>query len=187
MISLRIATKVLKLATRSEKDGPVLVSGYYVNEEKWETREIPGDIKEDGITKLLEVAAEYTVKERDSSEFLLVEVEAPGLRVVLGESGQLAASTVITPKPSYLRRMLFVKCVDSSNCKVVHEFKPSSQLMVYEGSIEVKDIDYDFIVVECGDHVRIVFPHELMQPRVKQKTPKSKRKRKKRKKRASKK
>lgn len=175
---MNVAVKVLKLSPKIEDDGVVSISGYNVREEKWILREIPSNTQVNVIDKLLEVAAEYSVKERSPDTLTLSEVETPGLRVVLGDGGQFNPSTVLTPKPSYLRKMIFVKCNDTSNCNIVYEFKPTSQLIVYEGSINTGNIDYDFIVLECDDHVRVLFPHELSQPRVKQMTKRARKKRK---------
>jgi len=185
--SLKIVAKVLKLQQKEDGDSNVTVSGYYVEEEKWDMRELAEEnLDKDVITKLLEVAAEYMVKERASNEFLLTEVETTGLRVMLGEGGRFESSTVLIPKPSYLRRILFAKCQGENNCTVVYEFKPSSQIILYEGTLAVKNIDFDLAILECGDHVRVLFPHELVQPRTKLRE-KSVRKRKTRRKRKKKK
>lgn len=175
---MNVVVKVLKLSPKIEDNGVVSISGYNVREEKWVLREIPSSTQVNVIDRLLEVAAEYNVKERSPDVFTLSEVEAPGLRVVLGDGGRMNSSTVLTPKPSYLRKMTFVKCSDANDCKAVYEFKPGSQLIVYEGSINTGNINYDFIVLECDDHVRVLFPHELSQPKVKQVTKKARKKRK---------
>ncbi|MEM4570543.1 MAG: hypothetical protein QXE66_04465 [Desulfurococcaceae archaeon] len=175
---MNVIVKVLKLFPKIEDTGVVGISGYIIREEKWALREIPGNMQVSVIERLLELAAEYNVKERSPDAFTLSEVEAPGLRVVLGDGGRFESSTVLTPKPSYLRRMVFVKCDDVSNCKAVYEFKPRSQLIVYEGSISVSNLDYDLIVLECDDHARVLFPHELSQPRVKHVVKKARKKRK---------
>lgn len=70
---------------------------------------------------------------------------------MIGEGETLKGSTATSPKPQYLGRVLLVKCVEPSNCKVVYEFRPSSQLLIYEGDLLIQGIDYDFIVVECSE------------------------------------
>lgn len=179
---MKAIVKVIKLAPVNEKDNTVSISGYVVNEEKWEFRELSNDAQRALIDRLLETAAEYIVKERNFNTFTLSEVETPGLRVMLGDGELGEASTILIPKPSYLRRVLFVKCEETSNCKVVHIFRPSSQLIVYEGSISINsDMNYDFVILDCDDHIRVIFPHELSQPRVRQVTRKAGKKRKKKK------
>lgn len=174
---MNVIVKVLKLSPKMESNHMVGISGYNVREEKWILREIPSNVQVNLIDKLLEVAAEYSVKERNPDTLTLLEIETPGRRVVLVDGGRFSSSTVLTPRPSYLRKATFVKCNDANNCKAVYEFKPCSQLIVYEGSINAGNMDYDFIVFECDDYVRVLFPHELFQPKVKHKARK-KRKRK---------
>ncbi len=159
---MRIATKLLKLKPVEERVGGIALTGYRVVEEKWELREVE-DLKpgESVINKLLEIAGEYLVRERSADTFNVLEVETLGQRVVIGEGEALKGSTVISPKPQYLRRVLLVKCFEPTNCKVVYEFRPSSQLLVYEGDLLIHGIDYDFIVVECSEYTRLLFPHEL--------------------------
>lgn len=179
---MKAIVKVLKLAPVNEKDDTVSISGYIVNEEKWEFRELSSDAQHALIDRLLEMAAEYVIKERSLHMFTLSEAETPGLRVMLGDGELPETSTVLTPKPSYLRRVLFVKCEETSNCKVVHVFRPSSQLIVYEGSMSIdSSLDYDFVILDCDDHIRVIFPYELSQSRVRQTTRKASKKRKKKK------
>lgn len=185
--SLKIAAKILRLRRKEDKDDAVELSGYYVEEEKWDVKELSEEnFDKDTITKLLEIAAEYLVMDRSSGAFVLTEVETTGLRVTLGEGGQFEASTILVPKPSYLRRILFAKCHSTNNCTIVHEFRPSSQIIVYEGTLMTKNLDFDLAIIECGDHVRIIFPHELIQPKVKlQEKPARRKTRRKRKKKKS--
>jgi hypothetical protein len=163
--SLRIVAKVLKLKRVEEESDRVSLSGFRVESEKWDMREVLGKVEGDVVSKLLEVAGEYLVKEKSSDSFVLTEVETLGQKVVIGEGGDLGASTVLIPKPQYLRRVLFVKCNEPSSCRTIYEFKPSSQLIVYEGELVPRSLDYDLAIVECSEHTRIVFPQELVLPK----------------------
>ncbi|MEM4661221.1 MAG: hypothetical protein QXQ73_00870, partial [Desulfurococcaceae archaeon] len=89
---MNVIVKVLKLFPKIEDNGVVGISGYIIREEKWALREIPANMQVDVIDRLLEVAAEYNVKERSPDAFTLSEVEAPGLRVVLGDGGRFESS-----------------------------------------------------------------------------------------------
>lgn len=162
-------TRVLKLSTKLQEDPAVTITGYHVDEEKWEALEVPNGVaKAEIIDKLIEIAAERVIKERASGAFILAEVETPGLRVVLGDGGQDSGLAVISPKPSYLRRILLVKCREAERCEAIHEFKPSSQMIIYDGVLEVRDRGYDFAIIEGEDDTRVVFPHELVQPKVRE-------------------
>ncbi|MEM4718176.1 MAG: hypothetical protein QXE81_05400 [Desulfurococcaceae archaeon] len=184
---MRIIAKVLKLRQKSEENSLISVTGYYVEEENWNTHEI-GEEVTSIINKLLEVAAEYTTKEREESIMVLTEVETTGMRVIIGESNGIEASTVLVPKPSYLRRILFYKCDQHGTCKTIHEFRPGSQIILYEGSLNTAKIDFDFAILECGEFTRVLFPHELVQPKAKtRETRRRKRRSSRRKKRARKK
>lgn len=164
--------KVLKLIPVEVGDGIVTMSGYRVHEEKWDFRIIPNTNKPNIVAdKLLEIAAEYVVKERAPGVFTLSEAEIPGSRIVLGEGLNTKSLTVLVPKPSYLRRVLFIKCNEGSGCQPIYVYRPTSQLLVYEGYIIVNnsDLKYDFIVLECDDYIRVLLPHELNLPRTKDK------------------
>ena len=166
MLTLQVAVKVLKLKPLVVGDNYVELSAYIVDSEKWELREETVEGTKT-IDKLLEVASEYLVKERPmETGMVLVETESPGLRVVLGEERQVSATTIMFPKPTYLRKIVLYKCKDSK-CNVIHTFKPEGQLVVYDGSIRVKTPDFSFLVIECEDLSRVVFPHELSLPLVK--------------------
>lgn len=174
--SLKIVAKVLKLKQKKESDQALTISGYYVEEEKWNMHDVEVD-PSSIVNKLLEVAAEYTTRERKEDTFTLTEVETTGMRVAIGESTNISSSTIIVPKPTYLRRIVFYKCNEHGNCSPVYEYRPKSQLIVYEGDLGVSGIDYDFAVVECSDITRVIFPHELIQSRVKSTEDGKKRKR----------
>ncbi|MEM1816508.1 MAG: hypothetical protein QW432_03900, partial [Desulfurococcaceae archaeon] len=66
---MNVIVKVLKLFPKIEDNGVVGISGYIIREEKWALREIPGNMQVDVIDRLLEVAAEYNVKERSPDAF----------------------------------------------------------------------------------------------------------------------
>jgi len=175
--SLKIATKILKLKQVEEKDNYVSITGFRVEDEKWDVKEVSSEeSREKVINKLLEVAGEYMVHEKTSDSLVLIEVETLGQKVVIGEGGDLNASTVLIPKPQYLRRILFVKCTEPTNCRVVYEYKPSSQFIVYEGNLSINNIDYDFIVLEGNEYTRIIYPHELLLPKPKPKIEEKKKK-----------
>lgn len=177
MNSLKIATKILKLKQVEEKDDNVSITGFRVEDEKWDIKEVDSEeSREKVINKLLEVAGEYMVHEKTSDSLVLIEVETLGQKVIIGEGGDLNASTVLIPKPQYLRRILFIKCTEPTNCRVVYEYKPSSQFIVYEGNLSINNIDYDFIVLEGNEYTRIIYPHELLLPKPKPKIEEKKKK-----------
>jgi len=177
---MQIISKIEMLDHVAESNGIIRLEALRVGREIWNPIEA-GNVKIT-IDDLVEIAAENLVKYRDSEKTLLVTVETPGLRVIHGGNPVKKASTVLSPKPSYLRRILFIKCRDSVNCDVIYEFKPKIQLVVYEGSIELlKNIDYDFIILECEDYKRVLFPYELSIPAIKDQAKKPRKKRRKQK------
>ncbi len=187
MNSLKIATKILKLKQVEEKDDNVSITGFRVEDEKWDIKEVDSEeSREKVINKLLEVAGEYMVHEKTSDSPVLIEVETLGQKVIIGEGGDLNASTVLIPKPQYLRRILFIKCTEPTNCRVVYEYKPSSQFIVYEGNLSINNIDYDFIVLEGNEYTRIIYPHELLLPKPKPKIEEKKKKKRRKKSKKSK-
>ena len=176
---MQIILKVELLEPVLESDSNVRLGALRINKELWNP--IEADSAKVAVDSLLEIAAENIVKHRSADKLVLVSVEAPGLRVVLGENLLRGSSTVLSPKPSYLRRVLFVK-YKNGKCEVVHEFRPKSQLLVYEGSIElIQNIDYDFIIFECEDYKRVLLPHELLLSVVKSEVRKAKKTRRKKK------
>lgn len=179
MYVVKVVVKSMKLMDKLESDQRISIRGYSIVEEKWEIRDIENTqiSRQDLIKKLIEIAAEYNIKERGLNYFLLTEVESPGLRVLLGDDKGSDRPMYITLKPSYLRRISFVKCIDINQCNVVYEFKPSSQTIVYDGYIDRDNVEFDFAVIECDDHVRILFPHELISPRLKQRSVEKKKRR----------
>lgn len=170
---MQIAVKLIKLTPDKLEDDVLIISAYKVSEERWELREVNKEGR--GVDSLLEVASEYIVKERSSESLLLVEVEGLGLKVLIGETLLTRGGTIISQKPSYLRRVLLFKCNGTGRCSPKHEFSPRTQVIVYDGELVVKDTDFDFLVVECEDTSRIVLPHELVLPQVRVETSKKKR------------
>ncbi len=175
---MQVASRIELLEQVFESDSCVRVGALRIVEELWSIHEV--NAARITINELVEVGAENIIKYRTSGKVLLVTAEIPGLRVVLGENTLKNTSTIISPKPSYLRRLLFVKCRGSVKCEVVYEFKPRSQVLVYEGSIELlKSIDYDFIILECEDYRRVILRHELTLPVIKNAIKTNRRKKKK--------
>jgi hypothetical protein len=175
-MNMRVISKIELLEQTAEGNSDIRLEALRVDKELWSPIEAMSS--KVTVEDLLETAAENIVKYRVSEKVLLVSVETPGLRVILGDNSLKKTSTILSPKPSYLRRVLFVKCRDGGNCGVIYEFRPSRQLVVYEGAIELlKSIDYDFIILECDDYKRILFPHELSMPAVKSEVKKTKRRR----------
>ncbi|MFZ8783315.1 MAG: hypothetical protein ACO2OR_04960 [Desulfurococcaceae archaeon] len=176
---MKVISRIELLEPVLESSGSIRVKVLRVAKELWSPLEA-GSAKIT-IDNLVEVAAENVVKHRSPEKLVLASVEAPGLKVILGENLLKGALTVLSPKPSYLKRILFVKCESSEKCSIVYEFRPSSQVLVYEGLIEVsQSINYDFIILECEDYKRIMLPHELMLPPVKSEVEKTKKARRRR-------
>jgi len=175
---MQVASRIELLEQVFESDSCVRVGALRINKELWSIHEV--NAAKITIDDLVEVAAENIIKHRTSGKVLLVTAEIPGLRVVLGENTLKNTSTIISPKPSYLRRLLFVKCKSNEKCEVIYEFKPRSQVLVYEGSIELlESIDYDFIILECEDYWRVILRHELTLPTIKNTVKTTRRKKKK--------
>jgi hypothetical protein len=175
---MQVASRIELLEQVFESDSHVRIGALRIDKELWNICEV--NATRITIDELVEVAAENIIKHRTSGKVLLVTAEIPGLRVILGENALKNVSTIISPKPSYLRKLLFVKCKGSEKCIVVYEFKPRSQVLVYEGAIELlKNIDYDFIILECEDYKRVILRHELTLPVIKNNVKTGRRKRKK--------
>ena len=177
---MKTISKILKLVPETSSNGEVTIGYYVVKEEKWETSEINIDSQEKVIDKLIETAAKHLILERDPYTTTLVEVETTGLKVIQSEGGVGENTlTYLSLEPLYLKKILFIKCSEDNTCRVVYEYRPKFQAIIYDGFIEAKNIDYSFIIVETEKYSRIIFPHELVLPRLRlRKAKKTKRTRK---------
>ena len=170
---MRAVLKIVDLSPYVENDG-VVTALLYKQEEKWGEVEVG-----EGLESLLSVAGNTISSNPPQLNVLrFVEVEAPGMKVTIGEGSVEGVETVISPIPAYLRSIKFVK-VEGENPVVVHEFKPGNPSIVYDSSIAFgKKLEYDLILVETSEGVRIVFPHELLLEKVKTETKKRRKRRK---------
>lgn len=180
---MQVAVKLIKLIPVKIEDNALSLSAYRVSEERWELHDVSGEGR--GVDSLLEVASEYLVRERSNEALVLVEVEGLGLKVLIGETLLSRGGTIISQKPSYLRRILVFKCDQTGKCSPKYEFSPKTQVVVYDGELVVKDLDFDFLVLECEDAQRIILPHELVLPHVRIETGKKRRGRRRKKRKAS--
>jgi hypothetical protein len=171
---MRAVSKRIDLTPFVENDG-VLSAILYKPEESWSEVEVEGD-----VNSMLSTAGNILSSNPPAEGRLrFVEVEAPGLKVVIGEGVANGVETILSPYPSFLRSIKLVK-VEGETPRVVHEFKPGQPSIVYDSALILwKKLEYDLILVETSEGTRILFPHELLLERVKAETKGRRRRRKK--------
>lgn len=164
----KLIVKKTKLIPRDFEENGVKLRVYEASEEKWDTVELKLRDPSELMNRMIEVAGNEIVMEHPSGEYVYVTVESPGLSVTIGEGEVQEALTLLSPKPSSLRRLKLLKMDESGNLRVVREIRPPGEVLVYDGYLWVpQDISYDLVLVETVDDVRVLFPHELVLPQIK--------------------
>ncbi|ACL11128.1 hypothetical protein DKAM_0802 [Desulfurococcus amylolyticus 1221n] len=170
---LKLVVKSFELCPFEEESDTVKVRLYTRGDRHWSEAEEPGlNVKEQGneglLEKMLEMAGNqltmWMTSEKDSGCYRFIDVEAPGASITLGEGAVKDVETILTPKPSPLMRIRIVKVEEPEKYRVIHEFKPSKESIIYDGFINIKnpDLQYDLILIDTTDDTRILLPHELI-------------------------
>lgn len=167
-IKAKLIVKKMRLVSRDFEEEGVKLRVYDASEERWEALELKLRDSSELMNRMIEVAGNEIVREHPSGEYVYVTVEAPGLSVTIGEGEVQEALTLISPRPSSLRRVKLLKADGSGSLRVVKEIKPPGEVLVYDGYLWVpQDISYDLVLVETVDDARVLFPHELILPQIK--------------------
>lgn len=170
--------KVVDLVPMSVDDGSARALLFTPEEKAWDEVEA-----EPSLEKLMAVAANTLAHDPPpGGAFRFVEVEAPGLRFVLGEGAVSGTETVLSPLPTHVKSIKFVK-MEGEKPVIVHELKPSGLAIAFEGGLALKGGgEFDLVIVEGAELTRLLFPHELLLERIKAGEKKARRRRKSRKK-----
>jgi len=184
---LKLIVKSFKLTPFNEESDLLSMKLLEQSDEDWAELDLDLDPREGNggklLEKMLEIAGNklttWMSREGKDDSYKFVGVEAPGASTIIGEGSVAGVETLLAPKPTPLIRVRLVKVEGNEKYRVIHEFKPSRESIVYEGAILVKDpkLDYDLILVETPEDTRILLPHELVLPPLKLSTETSKRKR----------
>lgn len=167
-VKAKLMVKKMRLIPRDFEEGGVKLRVYDASEERWEALELKLRDSSELMNRMIEVAGNEVVMEHPSGEYVYVTVEAPGLSVTIGEGEVQEALTLISPRPSSLRRVKLMKADESGNLRAVKEIKPPGEVLVYDGYLWIpQDVSYDLVLVETVDDVRVLFPHELILPQIK--------------------
>jgi len=114
----------------------------------------------------------------------LVEIETTGLKVTRCDGRGVDAKTLLYPIPKPVRRIVFLK-KKNEHLEPVHSVDLTGELWVYDSVLNIKNSDFDAILVETIDDKRVVLKDELtssiqtVKPIVKTKRRKGKTRRKK--------
>lgn len=158
----------------------VSVVAYKIVNEEWEKEKLKGKLSTDKLLAYAQNIIQRIQNNIESSRFVLVEVEAMGAKAVRGEGGLSNAQTLISPIPQPLKRIILLKKSDS-RLVPVGELDINGEYWVYDSVISATNYDFDAILIETKDYVRILLREELELPkRVKVISEKRRKKRKKR-------
>lgn len=169
-------TKILRPVRIGDDKVEIIV--FNEEEKSWEKHRIRSS--KNILDRMMAMANNMVIMNLQDNAYVFSEVEAPGLRTIVGEGMVEGVETVLSPKPSLLLSVEFGKKVDD-HVEIIHKIKPEPNTWVYEGSIINKNIDYDLIILKTIDGPRIVLSDELHIPQRKSSREKKTKKKKRRK------
>ncbi len=173
-----VRTKIYK--PKKIADDKVEILGLDEEELSWEKHTIRST--KNIMDRMLAMANNVVVMNYRDNVYVFAEVEAPGLRAVVGEGSVPCIETTLSPRPIEVTEILFAK-KKNDEVEIVHKIVPEHDTWIYEGSVNAIDLDYDMIILKSVDMTRVVLKEELHLPLRKsvEKKTKSKKKRKKKK------
>ncbi|MCY0868044.1 MAG: hypothetical protein OWQ48_02280 [Desulfurococcus sp.] len=170
---MKLIVESFKLTSSEEAGEGFKTILYKRGEEEWS--EVLVNVDESNsevlLNRMLELAGnKLTVKHarRESGEYTFINVKAPGASITLGEGSSSIAETMLSPKPKSLIGVRLVKVDSEGKYSVIRWLKPSGESIAYEGSIKIEDpgVQYDLVLLDLEDDVRILLPHELSLPKL---------------------
>ena len=171
-------TKIYK--PKKIADDKVEILGLDEEELSWEKHTIRST--RNIIDRMLAMANNVVLMNYRDNVYVFAEVEAPGLRAVVGEGSIPGVETTLSPRPIEVTEILFAK-KKNEEIEIVHKIVPEHDTWIYEGSVNSIDLDYDLIILKSVDMTRVLLREELHLPLRKsiEKKRKTRRKRKKKK------
>jgi len=135
---------------------------YTIESEDWRIEEI--HVSGSVLDKML-VDAQNIITILDTRGLLndklgLVEIETTGLKVTRCDGRGVDAKTLLYPIPKPVRRIVFLK-KKGELLEPVHSVDLTGELWVYDSVLNIKNSDFDAILVETIDDKRVVLKHEL--------------------------
>ncbi|ADI31416.1 hypothetical protein Shell_0278 [Staphylothermus hellenicus DSM 12710] len=159
-------------------DDKVEVTVFSEEEKSWEKHRIRSS--KNILDRMMAMANNMVIMNLQDNAYVFSEVEAPGLRAIVGEGMVEGVETILSPKPSLLLSIEFGKKTNDHG-EIIHKIKPEPNTWIYEGSIINKNIDYDLVILKTADGPRIILPDELYIPQRKSSGGKKTKKKKRRK------
>ncbi len=171
-------TKIYK--PKKIADDKVEILGLDEEEISWEKHTIRST--KNIMDRMLAMANNVVLMNYRDNVYVFAEVEAPGLRAVVGEGSVPGIETTLSPRPIEVTEILFAK-KKNDEVEIVHKIVPEHDTWIYEGSVNAIDLDYDMIILKSVDMTRVVLKEELHLPLRKsvEKKTKSRKKRKRKK------
>ncbi|MEM1555384.1 MAG: hypothetical protein QXM54_02500 [Desulfurococcaceae archaeon] len=100
------------------------------------------------------------IQEIDLGEgYLLVEIEGIGLKAFRLEGGVKEVFKILYPIPQPLNKIIIYRRNENGYSKV-HEVVFTSEYWVYDGYINVKDIEWDLLVIESNLYRKVISRRE---------------------------
>ncbi len=176
-------TKIYK--PKKIADDKVEILGLDEEELSWEKHTIRST--RNIMDRMLAMANNVVLMNYRDNVYVFAEVEAPGLRAVVGEGSVPGVETTLSPRPVEVTEILFAK-KKNEEVEIVHKIVPEHDTWIYEGSVNTIDLDYDLIILKSVDMTRVVLKEELHLPLRKsvEKKRKTRRRRKRKKKKTEK-
>jgi len=139
------------------------------------------------MDRMLAMANNVVLMNYRDNVYVFAEVEAPGLRAVIGEGSVPGIETILSPRPIEVTEILFAK-KKNDEVEIIHKIVPEHDTWIYEGSVNVTDLDFDIIILKSVNMTRVVLKEELHLPLRKsvEKKTKSRKRRKRKKKKTEK-
>ncbi len=161
-------------------DDKVEILGLDEEELSWEKHTIRST--KNIMDRMLAMANNVVLMNYRDNVYVFAEVEAPGLRAVVGEGSIPGVETTLSPRPIEVTEILFAK-KKNEEVEIVHKIVPEHDTWIYEGSVNSIDLDYDIIILKSVNMTRVLLREELHLPLRKkgEKKRKTKRRRKKKK------
>ncbi len=122
------------------------------------------------IDRMLVLAHNNVIRHMSSvggeNKYIFSEVEAPGLRAIVGEGQIKDTETLLFLKPEPITRIVVLKKNKETNIlEKILELNISKELWCYETKLEfLKNMEWDAILVESPERKRIILREEAKLP-----------------------
>lgn len=158
-----VFVKIAKLSPIIYKNNSVELTLFKFEDINWGEKELKGSLSIDRIyAETQNVLTRFMQTNKVNNEYVLVEIEAVGLKASRCEGSVTNASKLLYPIPQPIRRIVFYK-KNGEELSKIHEVNFPSGYWVYDGYLSTSNFDWDVMLIETSSGRRIISRRELLE------------------------